>query len=219
MLTQEQDEIIIGAMLGDASAEYNSSACRIRFDHSIKQEDYVRWLAKKLEPYSGLVTSYGDPDKRTNKTYSKIRFYTKTNDIFTKYRNMFYTDPTRGPKDTVPNNIKDLISKKLTLVVWYLDDGSKRTYSNAYRLHVECFPSSVVNQLRCALRTHYGIESKPHSHKNISTESVEKELIDPENEKGFIIHIGSRYDNAKKLNAAIKDYVALEIPSMLFKFF
>ena len=210
MLTKEQEEILIGALLGDASIEYNGSSCRIRFDYSIKVRDYVYWLAEKLLPYSGKVTEYAAYDKRTKKVNKKIRFYTSTNSIFDKYRDMFYTG-LNGEKDTVPPNIKDLLSSKLTLAVWFLDDGALRTDSNAYRIHTECFPLESVKELIGALRSNFAIESKEHNHRNAATKLAA--------EKGYLIHIGSKGGHAKKLNELIKDFVASEIPIMLYKFF
>ena len=163
MLTKEQEEILIGALLGDASIEYNGPSCRVRFDYGIKQCDYAYWLANKLHPYSQKITKYDVFDSRTEKVNQKIRFYTSTKSIFNQYRSMFYSN-FGSSKNSVPLDIKDRLSSKLTLAIWFLDDGAKRTDSKAYRLHTECFPLKTVQLLQEAVFENYGIESTVNSH-------------------------------------------------------
>lgn len=55
MISKEQHDILIGFLRGDASIEYDGQHCRVRFDHSIKEKDYVYWLAEQLKPFSQYV--------------------------------------------------------------------------------------------------------------------------------------------------------------------
>ena len=207
MVTKEQNDLIIGSLLGDGRVEYNGASCRMRFDYTADRRDYVSWLAKKLEHYSQRLVEYNVFDNRTKKTYKKVRFYTITDAIFNKYHSMFYN----GVKKTVPTNIKDLLSSKLALAVWFLDDGAKRTDSNAFRLHTESFTQKDLELLQDALLDNYCIESKLHNHRNKGSNQ--------ETDSGFILHIGAKGGHAKKFNQLIKPFVASEIPSMLYKFF
>lgn len=95
-------------------------------------------------------------------------------ELFDEYRSMFYTDLKRGSKDRVPENINTLcyfLSSKLTLAVWFLDDGALRTDSKAYRLHTEGFPREVVEVLKTGLLVNYGLECTLNHHRNKGSNS------------------------------------------------
>ena len=153
MLTKEQENILYGSLLGDAQIEKNGTSHRIRFEYGLTAKDYIYWLAKKLNPYSLKVTEYSVYDERTKKKYQKIKFDTKTDPIFSKYRSMFYSSQTSF-KDLLPSNIEDILAEPLVLTVWTLDDGAKRTDSNAYRLHTEGFTLKNIEKLQTALSQH-----------------------------------------------------------------
>lgn len=206
-LTKEQNDILIGSLLGDGQVQYNGSSCRVRFDYSIDQFDYAKWLAEKLKPFSKNLTTPVVRDKRTNKENKKVRFDTETNPIFNTYCSLFYD----GVQRIIPSNIKDLLSSKVTLVVWFLDDGARRTDSNAFRLHTESLSLESRKLLQGALVDNFGIKTSINRHRNKGSNQTLDE--------GFLLHIGSKGGHAKKLNELIKPFVASEIPTMLYKFF
>ena len=134
-LTSLQKEYIIGFLLGDSCIERNGRNCRIRFDHSIKQLDYLRWKHHQLCPHSGKLTEYQVIDVRQKQPYKGCRFYTKTRECFNVYLQLFY--PRK--KKIVPQNISQLLTAR-GLAVWFLDDGSRETRASALFLILTATP-------------------------------------------------------------------------------
>jgi hypothetical protein len=198
MLTKKQQDLLIGSLLGDAHIEYNGKNCRVRFDHSLSQLEYLKWKHQILLPYVTPINEYKIFDKRTQKNYKKARFNTATNSIFNIYREIFYRDG----KKVVPENIKSILQSNLALAAWYLDDGSLKTDCKAFKLHTNNFTFSEVLVLKETLKLNFDLESKPHKQKD-----------------SFILYIGSRDLMAKKFSNLVRPLVESEIPSMLYKFF
>jgi LAGLIDADG DNA endonuclease family len=198
MLTTTQQQFLIGSLLGDTHIEYNGTNCRARFDHSIKQLEYLEWKRKMLAPYLGPISKYTVYDKRTNKTYQKARFSTYSLPFFNFYQQLFY----QNGKKIVPTNIKSIFHSSLALAVWYLDDGSLKTDCRAFRLHTNNFTLSEVEILKARRELNFNLKSKLHKQSNY-----------------FILYVGSRHSEAKKFSNIIRPLVESEIPSMLYKFF
>ena len=59
-------------------------------------------------------------DKRTEKTYNRLRFFTKTSLIFNEFYFLFYDPVTKKKK--VPINICDFLTAR-SLAYWICDDG------------------------------------------------------------------------------------------------
>ena len=198
MLTLQQHELLIGGILGDCYVEKSSVNCRVVFDHSISQLEYVEWKHSVLQPYSSRVVKYCVVDKRTNKTYYKVRFKTLTSEIFNPYHKLFYVNKTK----IVPTTIKDYLKTELALAVWYLDDGALRTDCKGLRLHTNSFSYDEVILLRNLLLENFKIDSKPHKQG-----------------KGYNLYIGTSHKQSEKFCDIIRPFVASKIPTMLYKLF
>lgn len=178
MLTKAQDQLLIGAILGDSHVERNVPNCRVRFEHATRQRELIHWKHKMLSPHAGKVTEAQVVDKPTNKTYYKTRFNTFTRAHFNRYLDLFYVDKVK----CVPANIEQLLVSDLALAVWYLDDGAKRVNSRAFRLHTNDFSLKSVSLLQRTLLANYGITS------SIQKQDAKKRGGD----RGFLLAIGAR---------------------------
>ena len=81
MLSNTQNQILYGAILGDSYVEIGESlrrTARVRFDHAAQERDYVEWKNRALAPYANPVREVKAFDKRTGKYYKKVRFDTLT---------------------------------------------------------------------------------------------------------------------------------------------
>lgn len=197
MLTKKQEHVLIGSLLGDTHIEYNGAKrCRVRFDHTLYQFEYLQWKHQMFQPFSGPIKRYTVYDKRTQKSYEKAR--TCTHPIFNSFRETFYQER----KKIVPAAIQSIFHSKLALAVWYLDDGSLKTDCKAFKFHTNSFTTAEVQLLQECLQLNFGRKSKLHKQKNC-----------------FVLYIGNTGFQAQKLRDAIKPLVESEIPSMLYKFF
>ena len=191
----EQEQILIGTLLGDACIEKNGKHCRIKFDHSLAQKEYVLWKQNKLKDFcTSKLTCCNVFDPRTKRIYSHVRFNTRSIEAFDKYYPMFYLD--KGKR--VPENISDLLKSPIALAVWYLDDGAKRTDCNALRIHTNFYPKSEQAVLIKMLHKNFGIIAKLHKVKN----------------EEYVIYIPS--EESKRFCKIIEPIVS-EIPSMRYK--
>ena len=114
LVTNLLDEIIIGCMLGDLSAEKPSvnSNTRIQFKQSLKNKLYIEHLYSLFQEYCGsqpLILSNFDSRPNKMKEYKAIKFQTLSLPCFNKYRELFYSE--NGVKH-IPNNLEDLLTER-----------------------------------------------------------------------------------------------------------
>ena len=113
-VTSELDEIIIGSMLGDLSAEKPSSKhnTRLQFRQSEVNKEYIYHLYNLFQEYCGSPPKHMSSfDSRPNKmeTYYSIKFQTLSLSCFNRYRELFYRED--GVK-IIPNNLEELLTAK-----------------------------------------------------------------------------------------------------------
>lgn len=196
MLTSEQNELLIGGILGDCYVEKNGVNCRVAFDHSNSQLEYIQWKHSVLQPYSSKIVEYSVLDKRKNQTYNKARFKTITKPFFNQYRELFYTNNVK----IIPSNIKDYLKTELALAVWYLDDGALRTDCKGIRIHTNSFSYEEVCILQNTLLENFEVGSKLHKQG-----------------KGYNLYIGVFNKQSEKFCNIIRPVVTSKVPSMLYK--
>jgi len=148
-LTSRQEELVLGAILGDA---YIHPKGKIQIEHSQNQKEYVFWKYKELS-----TAAYGCPsriarfNRKSNKTYNSYRFWLRQ--YFRCWRELFYP---HGKKIVPPYPTLNL--SPLSLAVWYMDDGN---IENRYiRLAVDCFDPNSCDQAQMYLRELFGLKSR-----------------------------------------------------------
>lgn len=120
-ITPEQEQIILGGILGDGSFKKNGSNYYYREVHSIKEKDYMIWKYNKLYNLTTKKT-YHIP-KRTENQNEQIGIQTKNSPSLFPYATMDI------------DNVIDAI-KELGLLIWILDDGWIRRNSKKCSLAV-----------------------------------------------------------------------------------
>ena len=183
MLTKEENDILIGSLLGDGCLRI---MWRCKFpvfsvSHGESQKDYVLWKYEKLKkwiktpPWREERIYHKD---RSRKTFS-WRFQTLSNEAFSDLYNTFY----KNKKKIIPENIELLLKDSpLALAVWLMDDGNKN--QQAVFLNTQSFSLSEQYRLARALNDIYGFNVTVNSHSKskgielyrirISTESTKK---------------------------------------------
>lgn len=109
-LTNDQIILIIGSLLGDGGID---GLPRYYESHSLKQEQYLRYKMKVMEPF-------------TSKSYpcdggTGIRFFTESSDQFYEFREAFYKEGVDGK--LIPLEFISKYWDERILAYWFIDDG------------------------------------------------------------------------------------------------
>jgi len=108
--------VVVGVLLGDGYLTPNGS---LQVEHCLAQAEYTFWTYEMLGSIAGkppaTVERY---DRRTDKIYRSVRFYTKT--VLKPFRDVFYC----GRRKIVPSRLAGLLDP-LALAVWFMDDGGR----------------------------------------------------------------------------------------------
>ena len=160
ILTQRQKSILVGSLLGDATIELRWRNARARFDHSVKQKDYLFWKYSELQ---NITTSKPRLVKQsihwqTKKIYTNWHFSTKAISELNEYRHIFY----RNNRKVVPINISEIFTDPLSLAVWIMDDGYKRNDCDAVRISTEAFTLEENRLLISCLNDNFHLQATIH---------------------------------------------------------
>jgi len=134
-LNQRQQSVLVGTLLGDAylsGMRKPHHLVSLKFQHGIKQRDYLKWKMLELQPLfldqKSKEDSYFHP--KQNKTYPYVWTLSYGHPVLVRFKRLFYS---RSDEECVPPIHKKMITPEilemvddLALAVWYLDDGSYR---------------------------------------------------------------------------------------------
>lgn len=176
-ITEIQEQVILGTVLGDGHLYNYKDTSMLRFDHCKKQKEYIYFkynILKNLCKYNQpkYLTSL---DKRSNKINEKYSLHTKSFIELKKYRNMFYQ-----PKKIISKEICSLL-KPLAIAIFFMDDGYK--HKNAYFFSTNNFNIESIKNFQDFLYNNYKIESSMHKNKVIYIKSNSRDkftkIIEP----------------------------------------
>lgn len=157
VLTKKQQLILIGKILGDGFLEKNGKHTRLKICQCERQKEYVYWMYREFktlatkEPYFIKVASQ-------YRRVGQYRFSTFSLAVFDCYRKLFY----QNRRKIIPNSIDKILKEPLTLAVWYMDDGYKRTDKSGLYLCTSSFNQHEHNLLQNSLFINFGIETNIH---------------------------------------------------------
>ena len=194
-LSREQQQIIFGGLLGDSY--YNKKRNIIKFSHSKKQNEYLRWK------YSFFNSE--DVSKLYIRNYEKG--YVNESFEFKNKNHKFDNLCSFLDKNLYSNSGRKKISLKylkqldaLGLAIWWMDDGCLSIHKgNRYgKLCTECFNYEEHILLKKYFKDTWNIDVN----------------IKIEKEKYYFLHFNVHA--LRKLISIIYKYVAM-IPSMIYK--
>ncbi|MBI3019906.1 MAG: recombinase RecA [Parcubacteria group bacterium] len=111
-LTPQQEEVIIGSLLGDGNIKkFNEQTAYFREEHGPKQSAYVSWLASELGDVASNVVTETKRGTALVETKHLLRF----GDL----HGLFYPDQ----KKIVPEFLVEQITPRM-IALWYCGDGS-----------------------------------------------------------------------------------------------
>nr|YP_009629477.1 putative LAGLIDADG homing endonuclease [Coelastrella saipanensis]YP_009629512.1 putative LAGLIDADG homing endonuclease [Coelastrella saipanensis]AVV61587.1 putative LAGLIDADG homing endonuclease [Coelastrella saipanensis]AVV61622.1 putative LAGLIDADG homing endonuclease [Coelastrella saipanensis] len=160
-LTQEQQDLVVGTLLGDASMQTYSSGQVWRY-RALQKKEHGDFLDHKYGVLQNFCESPPHDsqvyDERTQRTYYRRSFNTVMYYCFTPFALAFYIyNQGKWIKD-IPSNIEDLLSPR-AVAYWYMDDGCLKWkgYSNAMRICTESYSEEGIDILISAMQSKYQI--------------------------------------------------------------
>jgi hypothetical protein len=202
-LSSRQKAIIWGNILGDGHFQLspNKKTTRLRFYHSAKQKEYVKWQFDQLD---WLCETVSPPKVISEREFFKCRAYTHYREELTPFHKLTY-QPTKLPNrrfvKIIPETIQDHLTDQEALMIWYLDDGTLRLDGGACRLATQCFTLAEHELLQDCLKQNFGL-----------TSVIEKW---PKGPSG--VYIPSLSGHAADFLNLFSETVVKEIPSMAYK--
>lgn len=120
-MNKRQKTILVGMILGDAYLQKTGKTnARIRLEHGIKQSDYLVWKAQQFpEFFQGQPKTLIRYNPVFHKQYTYIRWQSNASPEIGKYQKIFY----QQGKKIIPQDLSILLINRLSLAVWYMDDG------------------------------------------------------------------------------------------------
>lgn len=171
-------EVIIGSFLGDGSIinPHKKKRARFEFRHSIIQKEYFFWKVRQLKAISGpkcfrVQTADGWS------LNDKLHYGSKHEEFLAEIYRL--THP--NGKFSVNNRWLKLLSP-LSLLVWWLDDGSLTVNSRKGVFCTEGYSRRNIQKLsqylksKWNIKTHIGRRGKYHQLRFYSTEELKKFL-------------------------------------------
>lgn len=136
IFSQEQKQVLNGAMLGDGCLYLNKNGINAQFIYGSKSKQHVTFVGNFFKDFwSGQqIKDLSYNDKRTNKTYFRSVIKTYTNSSFTEEYYRWYINNIKH----IPN---DLVLTPLTCLIWYIGDGGicHNPRSEYIKLSTQCF--------------------------------------------------------------------------------
>ncbi|MEK6913574.1 MAG: hypothetical protein AABW47_02785 [Nanoarchaeota archaeon] len=129
LITQEEHDLILGSLMGDASIKQRDKNSCFRVSHSIKQNGYIHWKLNLLKNFR--ISEFNESIKTIKgREVKMISLSTDTHAIFNYYRNLFYKDS----KKIITAEILNQMNSR-SLSTWICDDGS---YDNSQGYIILC---------------------------------------------------------------------------------
>lgn len=156
-LSQEQQEMLVGILLGDACLETQNRGrtYRIKVEQSAGHEAYLRHLHVMFGPWVLSPPSARRCGASNGSISTSWAFNTVSHGAFRFYAQQFYA----GTKKCVP----ELIHRWLTprgLAYWFMDDGSmKSNQSKGVIFNTQGFQRPEVERLSDVLGKQFGLQT------------------------------------------------------------
>ena len=156
--SSETKEIIFGSLLGDAKLEMSprSVNARFGFTQAESKKDYFISVFDALSSLgSGNFRESSYLDKRTNKTYKNLNFWSKSSPMLTEFYTKFY----EGKVKIVPSDLSLLTPLALAHLI--MQDGARGSAKGLY-ICTDAFSHDDVKRVTQYLTDRYNIKCSIH---------------------------------------------------------
>ena len=160
--TLRQQQIFIGSLLGDMGLQMPKLGKHARgcFAHSLKQENYCKWIQQELSNFCSQGIYKEQHDKRTDKIYKCYYVPLKTSEYLTTLYNKFYPHG----KKIVPRDLLYMLDG-LGIAIWFMDDGYAS--SGSYKIATNCFSYEDLEIIKEFFKTKFDINVSIHKNHTI----------------------------------------------------
>jgi LAGLIDADG DNA endonuclease family len=146
-----QQAVLVGTLLGDGSIAKHGHHHRLFIKHKAAHLALAAWKRDVFDDFTSMPLHHFD-QRLGDRLYPCVQFVTRTNPIFSEWRQRFYRD---GRK-IVPENIEKLLAP-VAVAVWFMDDGTADRAGVSFQTH--SFQHDEVERLAAALRDIYRLET------------------------------------------------------------
>jgi hypothetical protein len=196
LISDEEHDLIIGSLLGDASIRQREKNSCFRFSHSIKQREYSKWKKDILNNFN--ISEFREVKRKIKDSFiHALDFATKTHPTFNYYRNLFYKEARK----TITKEILEKVTPR-SLAIWICDDGSyeiKQGYiilcTNSYNIDEHRLMKEFFNK-RFDLDPTIGFRDGKYYYLRFKQEDSKKliEIIKPFIPKSMKYKVGGKND-------------------------
>ncbi len=158
-LTDEQRDVLIGVLLGDAHLETQNGGrtYRVKFEYSAGHGEYANHLYKIFKEW--ILTP---PQRKQDATHNNVWFQTVSHAAFRFYAHQFYDEK----KKCVPKLIHRFLTAR-SIAYWFMDDGSiKSRESKGVIFNTQGFERNEVKRLMTVLRKSFDLEASERKQKD-----------------------------------------------------
>ena len=144
--------------MGDAYLQSNGTNARLRFEHSLNQEQYVLWkfnFLKNIFTESAIVR-INRIHPKTKQEYKYVRCQSKTLPVLKEIRDIFYPEG----KKIVPLNLKKYLAEPVSIAVWFMDDGYYYLRDKCGYLYLGNVSKPEADTCRNVLKDNFNLATK-----------------------------------------------------------
>jgi DNA-binding CsgD family transcriptional regulator len=170
--TLRQQQIIIGSLLGDMGLVMPKKGKHARgcFAHSLKQENYGKWMEQELSNFCAKGVYKEQYDQRTNKVYKAYYVDMKASEYLTTLYYKFYP---KGKK-IIPKELLYTLDG-LGIAVWFMNDGYKN--SGSFSIATNCFTVEDLEMIKEFFKIKFNINISIHKDHTIYIKADSRETF------------------------------------------
>jgi hypothetical protein len=154
-MTDRQKQILVGMLLGDAHLERQQGAlaARLKIEHSVAQKAYVDWKYLEWRDWVRTPPKARVRRNRLGTSSTNVGFSTLSHVELERFRLEFYRDRRK----VIP---RDLELTPLSMAVWFMDDGSKKSSQcRGLYLNTQSFTRAEVVLLQRVMERDVGVRT------------------------------------------------------------
>lgn len=144
--------------MGDSYLQSNGTNARLRFEHSLDQEDYLLWkfnFLKNIFQESSIVR-INRIHPINKREYRYIRCQSKTLPELKDIKDIFY----KNGKKIVPADLQKYLAEPISLAVWFMDDGYYYQRDKCGYLYLGNISEKEAKICTNALKQNFNLEVK-----------------------------------------------------------